>query len=97
MAESEPVTNLLPTHVEVRDANDLRVSPNELRALLAATGRTMTALMGDDADDADRMQAIVWLELRRRGFRPTWDEAGDVAISFGTPTPDPTETDTSTG
>jgi hypothetical protein len=97
VAESEPVKNLLPEHVEVKDANDLRVSPNELRALKDETGQSMTSLMGEDADDADRMQAIVWLELRRRGYRPTWNEAGNVSISFGTPTADPTPTATSTG
>jgi hypothetical protein len=96
---SEPVKNLLPERIEVANANDLSVSPNELRALKAATGRTMTALMGDDADDEDRMQAVVWLELRRRGYRPTWDEAGDVSIAFGgsPPESDPTPTATSTG
>lgn len=97
MAESEPVKNLLPESITIANPNDLRVSPNELRALKAVTGRSMSDLMGEDADDADRMQAIVWLELRRLGYLPAWDEVGDVAIAFGETTPDPTPTDTSSG
>ena len=95
MAETERLVTL-PTSVEA-NPNDLRLSPNELRALKAETGRTMQDLMGEDADDADRMQAIVWIELRRRGFDASWNDAGDVAIAFTTPEPDPTSGSTSTG
>jgi hypothetical protein len=93
-AEAEP--RPLPTRVDVANISDLSMTPNELRGLKVATGgRPMEALMGAAADDADRMQAIVWLELRRRGFSPSWDDAADVAISFaGAVLPDPTPTDT---
>lgn len=98
MADAEDVvtTGPLPTHIAIANANDVRMSPNELRVLKAVTGRTMTDLMGEEADDADRLQAIVWLELRRRGHLPSWEDAGDVAISFGGETiSDPSKTDTS--
>ena len=45
----------------------VRFSPNELRALKAETGRSMTELLGPEADDADRMQTVAWLRLRRDG------------------------------
>jgi hypothetical protein len=94
MEETERLS--LPTHISVAGAEDLRVTPNELRMLKAVTGKTMTDLMGEEADDADRMQAVVWLELRRRGYTPAWEDAGDVAISFTgeTPPSDPTRTNT---
>jgi hypothetical protein len=52
-----------------------RMSPNEMRVLKAQTGRTLESIMGDEADAA---QALVWLELRRQGYSPTWDQAADV-------------------
>lgn len=86
----------LPELVEV-NAAEMRLSPNELRALKATTGRTMEDLMGEDADEADRLQAMVWVELRRKGYAATWAEAGDVGIGFATSAAaksDPTPTDT---
>lgn len=82
--------------VDVASADSLSLTPNELRALKAQTGRTMDDLMGEAADDADRLQAMVWLELRRRGFDVKWNDAADVAIGFGgePAKPDPTPTDT---
>ena len=93
---SEHSNGALPTRIEV-DPNDLTISPNELRALRAATGRAMSDLMGESADDEDRMQALVFLALRRQGYRASWQEAGDTAVAFVTPPSDPTPTDTSPG
>ena len=93
MVESENVKALpkaLPESVVVRGTADVRMSPNDMRALKAETGRTLTALMEGD-DDADRMQAVVWLRLRRDGYELSWEDAGTVAIEFqGEDTPDPT-------
>lgn len=89
-----PTTNgALPELVEVNVA-EMRLSPNELRALKAMTGRTMDDLMGENADEADRLQAMVWVELRRQGYTATWDQAGDVGMGFSgaAPTSDPTPT-----
>lgn len=73
------------------DANaGVRFTPNELRALKAETGRSMTDLLGPDADDADRMQTIGWLNLRRQGTPRPWDECGDVSIEIQIEPPDPT-------
>ena len=92
MGEPENVTKLpepLPAEITITQM-DLRLKPNEMRALKEATGRTLDEVMGAEADDADRMQAIVWLELRRLGHAPTWDAAGDVAVKFEADLPDPT-------
>lgn len=80
----------LPDSVTVSASLQVRFTPNEMRQLKQATGRTMTDLMGEDGDDADRMQAMAWLELRRQGHDPTWDQAGDVALVFEAEAPDPT-------
>lgn len=66
------------------------MSPNDMRALKAETGRTLSDLMEGD-DDADRVQAVVWLRLRREGYELTWEDAGAVAVEFREDDPpDPT-------
>jgi hypothetical protein len=70
-----------------------RVSPAIIRLLKAETGRTMTDLMGSDAetgDDGDRFQLMIWLELRRQGIAATWDQCEHVEIEFVVDEPDPT-------
>lgn len=71
---------------KIRTASTL--TPNEMRALKAATGRDLGDLLGGEADDMDaapdRIQSLVWCALRRAGYDVTWEEAGDVA-------PDPSE------
>jgi len=86
----------LPELVRVDPSAGIRFTPNQLRALKAETGRTMTDLLGEDGDDEDRMQAMVWLELRRQGKAVPWDRCGDVALEFTLPTPDPTTGGSST-
>jgi len=87
----------LPTQITVDAApGSISFTPNELRLLKAATGRTMTDLMGENGEDADKMQAVVWIELRRRGHSPSWEDAGDVAIAFEAPVSDPSQIATST-
>jgi len=83
----------LPESIEA-DPNNIVLSPNEMRALRAATGRPMSDIFTDEADE-DAMQAVVWLTLRRAGYRPTWDEAGDVGLRATVAQSDPTPTDTS--
>jgi hypothetical protein len=76
----------LPTFVRVSATP--RLSPNELRVLKAMTGRTLETLMNDEAD---AMQAMVWLALRRAGHHDvTWDQAGDVEADMTPEPPDPT-------
>ena len=94
MAEREliPMPRALPDSVTITgQPSDFRLTANEMRKLKAASGHTMTDLMGETADEADRMQAMVWLLLRRDGFTDvTWDQAGDVAVEYEEPEPDPT-------
>jgi hypothetical protein len=85
------VNTHLPASVTVSQNPDLRMTPNQIRALKAESGHSLTELLDSDADDANRMQAIIWLELRRQGYNAHWDDVGDVAIEFqGEPAPDPT-------
>ena len=77
-----PLPERLPESVEVTQNPDLRMTPNQMRALKAETGKTLDELIGEEADEADRLQAIVWLELRRRGHDAHWDQIGDVAVEF---------------
>ena len=90
---AEPVrlpTRELPESVTVSQTPDLRMTPNQMRALKAETGRTLEELMGEGADDADRLQAMVWLELRRQGYHAEWDAIGDVGIEIKAEPSDPT-------
>jgi hypothetical protein len=64
-----------------------RLTPNELRFLKVSTGRTLSDLF---ADEADAMQSMVWLKLRRAGYAVSWDAAGDVEAIMGDAAVDPT-------
>jgi len=102
MAESEVIRlpepepeELIVGSVEV-DPSGVRFTPNELRALKAESGRTFTELTGPDADDADRMQALGWLAVRRDGRPMPWAAAAELEIVFRSPedaAPDPTPTE----
>ena len=81
----------MPDSVKITDAGDMRLSPNDMRELKAATGRKLTELTGEQADEADAMQTMAWLHLRRAGNPVPWELLGDVAIEFEVEAePDPT-------
>jgi|SRR5215471_412566 len=83
----------------------LRLSPDGVRALAKATGRSMTELLTDDADEANRFQVIVFADLHRRfsrsGHMPDaatlWEMAGraDVILEPDD-VPDPLDSESST-
>ena len=82
---------VVPESLKITDAGDMRLSPNDMRELKAATGRKLTELTGEQADEADAMQTMAWLHLRRSGNPVPWELLGDVAIEFEVDaTPDPT-------
>ena len=87
---------VVPEALRITDAGDMRLSPNDMRELKAATGRKLTELTGADADEADAMQTMAWLHLRRSGNPVPWELLGDVAIEFEPGTPDPTSDEHST-
>ena len=85
----------------VRISRGMSLSPNEMRTLKEKTGRTLTELLGGDLDDMDeapdRIQSLVWIELRRMGYDVDWEAAGDVRPEFAEPEPpDPTSGEHST-
>jgi hypothetical protein len=71
------------------------MSPNEMRMLKEKTGRPLGELLGGDPEDLDqapdRLQSLVWIELRRRGYDVDWEEVGDVRPELeARPVEDPT-------
>jgi|SRR5205085_12104553 hypothetical protein len=64
-------------------------SPGTQRALKAETGKDYLALIGPDADSADRTQTQVWVHLRRTMPSLRWTECEDVALNLdqGAPAP----------
>jgi hypothetical protein len=85
-----------PIELETAQVN-LRTSADAMRALIKATGHTMTELLQDDENEADRMQAIAFLELHRRAARAghpldpgdLWERAGRVEIAISGEAPNP--------
>ena len=82
MAEAEQVVNL-PRPLPDKVAVPASLTPNEMRALKAQTGKPLGELLGGDAEDMeqapDRIQALVWVGLKRAGYDASWDQAGDVS------------------
>jgi hypothetical protein len=88
----------IPESVVVSQTPDMRFSPNDIRQLKAQTGKTLTELTGEGADEADQMQTMAWLRLRREGhLNIGWADCGDVTIDFQPEPPDPTNSEPSTG
>jgi hypothetical protein len=89
------MTDYLDTPVEISTDRPLRLSADTMRALRKATGRTMTELLSDDEDEADRIQALAFVELHRRAARlghlpdaaTLWDQAGVIEVDFNMPQP----------
>jgi hypothetical protein len=71
----------VPESVQLSMAG-MRFAPNDLRDLKTETGRSLTDLTGEDADDADRFQTMAWLRLRRQGVKVPWAECGDIELDF---------------
>jgi hypothetical protein len=93
--------------VEIAPDRPLRLSPNALRSLAKATGRSLSDLLTDEADEANRVQVIAFAELYRRADRAghmpdagaLWEMAGAVDVEFNgpeNPAMDPTEGASST-
>lgn len=84
--------------VEVVAGASIRMSPDAMRALKKATGRSMGELLQDDDDEAGRFQVMNFAELHRRyaraGHLPDaaelWEHAGQVEMSFVPERLDPT-------
>jgi hypothetical protein len=66
---------------------DVRLTPNEMRHMREATGKQLTELLGEGAEESDRIQAIIWVKLRREGYELTWEQAGDILPEFEEPDP----------
>ena len=92
MGESDlarlPDKRTLPEVVEIDVGGGMPMhSPRETSLLREMTGRGFQELAGENADDGDRERVLVWFKLRRLGYEPTWEDAGDVLIDYVTPDP----------
>jgi len=90
MADTEVKVDLPATIKLVRT-----LTPNEMRAVKAASGLPLGQLFTDDNIDLGT-QAMVYVALRRAGYEASWDDAGDVAPDTDEAVPDPTSGVTST-
>jgi pimeloyl-ACP methyl ester carboxylesterase len=76
--------------------------PDAVRALVLDSAVPNTLVLGSEharnleatlqelfADEADAMQAMVWVKLRREGFAVSWDQAGDVEADMADAPVDP--------
>jgi hypothetical protein len=81
-----------PDEIVIDPARPLRISPDAMRAVKAATGRQFTELMQDE-DQTIAFQVSAFAELHRRyaklGHLPDadalWAEAGGVELVFTAP------------
>lgn len=99
MADAERVTELrrreLPESIALpADVAAAGLTPNEMRAVKVASGIRLDELFGEasESDSDDKTQAMVYVQLLRAGYSPTWEEAGDVRPIAGAAEPDPTRT-----
>lgn len=85
--ETEPVV--------ISPDRPLRLTAEAMRALKKATGRSMSDLLNDEDDDANRIQVTAFAELHRRAARmghmpdaaTLWDQAGLTEVDFMAPEP----------
>jgi hypothetical protein len=73
----------LPSLIQLTAAESQRIpSPGTQRALKAETGRAWDVLVGPDADSADRIQTMIWIQLRRTIPDLHWDECADIDVQI---------------
>jgi hypothetical protein len=85
MIDDEPVT--------ISQDRPLRLTADAMRALKKATGRSMSELLNDEDDEANRIQVTAFAELHRRearlGHMPDaatlWERAGTTEVEFAAP------------
>jgi hypothetical protein len=87
LIETETPSNngvrVLPAFVQITAAEMQRLpSPGTQRALRAETGKDYMALVGEDADSADRTQTQIWTKLRQSMPGLRWDECADIELEI---------------
>lgn len=69
----------LPALIHLTAAESQRIpSPGTQRALKAQTGQAWDAMVGPDADSADRIQTMIWIQLRKSIPDLTWQECDSI-------------------
>ena len=85
----------LPEVIDVTMADmQLFPSPGTQRALKAQTGLDYMALIGPDADSADRTQTQIWTKLRRSIPDLRWEDCAEISMNVvdaGAAPVDPTQ------
>lgn len=86
--QMQPQRPALPDVIEIDPTEGMPPhSARETSLLAQLSGKKLEELVGDNADQGDRERVLVWFRLRRLGYEPTWDEAGDVLINYVLPNP----------
>lgn len=81
---ADTITAVTPDEVRLVKADlSPRFTPRELATIKARYGRSMTALMQDEASD-DRLIVVAWLRLRREGRDLELDDMDDIIIGLPT-------------
>jgi hypothetical protein len=74
---------VLPAMIRLTAAESQRIpSPGTQRALKAETGQAWDVLVGPAADSADRIQTMIWIQLRRTIPDLHWDECADIDVQI---------------
>ena len=78
-----PVERVLPEVVVLSKADVQRFpSPGTQRALKAELGRDFLAMVGQNADSADRTQTQIWMHLRRTIRDLRWEECEEISLQI---------------
>lgn len=78
-----------PDKVTISTQYTPQFTPRELDIIKDQTGRTYSAIVGDDDSD-DRFVVTAWLKLRRAGYQLDLADMRDVVIELSSEPPDPT-------
>jgi hypothetical protein len=63
------------------DLTQIGFTGRELAAIREHTGKSLSALLGDEEGD-DKFIALAWLKLRREGHEIDWDAMLDIVVDF---------------
>lgn len=83
VTQNGPVPKDLPTEVDIDAERPPRHTPREMSLVESMAGKRF-----QDFGIGEAEQAMAWFQLRRLGFDPTWEQAGDIFVN--TVTLDPT-------
>jgi len=83
IATQAPIRARLPETVTVSIAEMQQFpSPGTQRALKAETGIDYLAMVGPNADSADRTQTQIWVHLRKTIRELRWEDCAEISLQI---------------